>query len=70
MKITYAPAADATNIEFQKGKYYISKEIADGIIIDYTKEGKVISIELLDVSKRMPAKSIADVTVGIPLKAA
>ncbi len=70
MKITYDPDADAMNIEFQKGKYHISKEIAEGIIIDYTKDGKVISIELLDASKRMPAKSIRDVTVGIPVRAA
>lgn len=69
MKITYDPDADAMNIEFQKGKYHISKEIAEGIIIDYTKDGKVISIELLDASKRIPAKSIMDVTIGTPLKA-
>lgn len=70
MKITYDPEVDAMNIVFQKGKYHISKEIAEGIIIDYTKKGKVISIEILDVSKRMPAASIKDVTVGIPIKAA
>jgi uncharacterized protein YuzE len=42
----------------KSGKYDISKEIADGIIVDYTKDGKVISIEILDASKRMPRKSI------------
>jgi len=70
MKITYDPDADAMNIKFQEGKYHISKEIAEGIIIDYTKDGKVISIELLDVSKRMPKKSIEEVAVSIPIKAA
>ncbi len=69
MKITYDPEVDAMNIVFQRGKYHISKEIAEGIIIDYTKEGKVISIEILDASKRMPVKSIKDVTVGMPIKA-
>ncbi|MBU4246161.1 MAG: DUF2283 domain-containing protein [Nanoarchaeota archaeon] len=70
MKITYDPKADAMNIRFQKGKYEISKEIADGIIIDYTKGGKVISIEILDASKRMPKESITDIIVGLPVKAA
>jgi uncharacterized protein YuzE len=70
MKITYDPEVDAMNIVFQKGKHHISKEIAEGIIIDYTKQGKVISIEILDASKRMPAKNLKDVTVGIPIKAA
>ncbi len=69
MKITYDPEADAMNIQFQKGKYEISKEIAEGIIIDYTKEGKVLSIEILDVSKRMPIESIKDITVGLPIEA-
>jgi uncharacterized protein YuzE len=67
MKITYDPEADAMNITFQKGKYNISKEIVDGIIVDYTKGGKVISIEILDVKKRLPIKSIEDITVSIPI---
>ena len=54
MNITYDPEADAMNIVFQEGEYDISKEIAEGIIIDYTKEGKVIAIEILEVKKRMP----------------
>ena len=70
MKITYDPKADAMSIQFQKGKYEISREIAEGIIIDYTKGGKVISIEILDASKRMPKESITDIVVGLPVKAA
>jgi len=70
MKITYDPKADAMNIKFQKGKYEISKEVSDGIIVDLTKAGKVISIEILDVSKRMPKKSFEEITVGLPVKKA
>lgn len=57
MKITYDPEVDAMNIKFQSGKYNISKEIADGIIIDYTKDGRVISIEILDASKKIPIRA-------------
>ena len=67
MKISYDPEADAMNIVFQEGKYDISKEIAEGIIVDYTKEGRVISIEILDVRKRMPIESVEDITVSIPV---
>ena len=67
MKISYDPEADAMNIVFQKGKYEISKEIAEGIIIDYTKDGKVISIEILDVKKRIPKKDIEDIIVTVPI---
>lgn len=69
MKITYDPRADAMNIKFQEGKYDISKEVAEGIIIDYTKSGRVIRIEILDVSKRMPKKSVEDIVVGMPVRA-
>lgn len=69
MKITYDPRADAMNIEFQEGKYDVSKEIAEGMVIDYTKTGKVIRIEILNVSKRMPKESIKDIVVGLPVKA-
>lgn len=69
MRITYDPRADAINIKFQEGKYEISKEVAEGIIIDYTKAGKVIRIEILDVSKRMPKESIKDIVIGMPVKA-
>ncbi len=67
MKIKYDPKADAMNIIFQKGKYDISKEVADGIIIDIGEKGKILSIEILDVSKRMPKESIEDVTVGLAI---
>jgi uncharacterized protein YuzE len=68
VKITYDPRADAMNIKFQEGKYDISQEVADGIIIDYTKTGKVIRIEILDASKRMPRESIRDIVIGLPVQ--
>ena len=67
MKISYDPEADTMNIVFHKGKCEISKEIAEGIIIDYTKDGKVISIEILDVKKRIPKKDIEDIIVTVPI---
>ncbi len=60
MKVTYDKKADAANFVFQSGKYHISKEIGDGVIVDYTKDGKILSIEILDFSKRMPKGSIKD----------
>jgi uncharacterized protein YuzE len=61
MKVTYDKKADAASICFQKGKYHISKEVGEGVIVDYTKSGKIISIEILDVSKRMPSKSLKQI---------
>lgn len=58
MKFSYDKKADAANIKFQKGKYSVSEEIGNGVIVDYTKSGKIISIEILNVSKRIPRHTI------------
>jgi len=64
MEITYDKKADAANIVFQKkGKYDVSKEIGEGVIVDYTKNGRIISIEILDVSKRIPKGSFEKISV-------
>ena len=66
MKIKYDSKADAIYILFQDRKVDISKEIEDGIVLDYSKEGKVIGIELLKVSHRMDLKDLEEITVSLP----
>jgi uncharacterized protein YuzE len=67
MKITYDPKIDAVYIQFQEGEYNVSKEIGDGIVLDYTKDGKVMGIEILEVSQKMPLKNIEEITLSIPV---
>ena len=69
MEIVYDPETDTMDIEFQKGKYEVSKEIAEGVIIDYTKDGQIISIEILNASERMPKESMKGILVKLPPKA-
>lgn len=52
MKINFDPKTDVMRIKFQEGKYDLSKEIEDGIILDMTKDNKIMAIEILDVSIR------------------
>lgn len=68
MRITYDPEVDALNIRFQGGKYDKSKEISEGIILDFSEDGKITSIEILDASKKMPLRSIEDITVRVPVE--
>ncbi len=65
MKITFDPKADAMYIQFQEGEYHISKEMDDGIILDYAEDGKIIGTEILQMSQRIP-KNIEEITVSIP----
>ncbi|MGD1903609.1 MAG: DUF2283 domain-containing protein [Geitlerinemataceae cyanobacterium] len=47
MKPRIAPIAGRDSIE-------TSEETAPGIIIDYTEQGQIVSIEILEVSERLP----------------
>ena len=55
MKIRYDPKVDAIYIELAKGKYDISREISDSVVVDEDKKGKVLGIEILDATKNIPA---------------
>lgn len=63
MEISYDKEADAMYIEFRKGKFAKNKKVDDFTIIDLDKEGNMLGIELLDVSKRIPIESLSEVNV-------
>ena len=53
MKIEYDPKHDIMNIEFISDEPIIDSIEMEGIIIDYTKDKKIVSIEILDAGKRI-----------------
>jgi uncharacterized protein YuzE len=55
MKINYDPKVDAVYIDLAKGRYEVSREISDSIVVDEDKKGKVLGIEILDASKNISA---------------
>ena len=50
-KIHYDPKVDAAYIEIAKGKYEVSREISPSVIVDEDKNGKILGVEILDVSE-------------------
>ncbi len=52
MKIEYDPAHDLLNIEFIADEAIAESVELDGVIIDYSKDRKIIAIEILDAGKR------------------
>jgi len=52
MKIEYDPEADAAYISIARGKVADTREISDGIVIDYDAAGRVLGIEVLSVQRR------------------
>ena len=52
MKIEYAPKADAMHIRLLAGTVAESDEVRPGVVFDLAADGRVLGIEMLDVSKR------------------
>ena len=53
MKVTYDPEVDVLRILLSSAPVEESDEDKAGIILDYDKDGNVVSLEILDASKRM-----------------
>jgi uncharacterized protein YuzE len=70
MKIEYSKEADAIYVYFKEEFVASSKEIEDGVVIDFDREGHLIGIEVLDVSQRFSLSDIVNVNIeNLPLEA-
>jgi len=58
MKLEFDPIADAAYFEISSADVEETKEIEPGIVVDYDKDGHVVGIEVLSVSKRDLSESI------------
>ena len=59
MKLEFDPVADAAYFEISSADVEETKEIEPGIIVDYDKNGHVVGVEVLSVSKRNISDSIS-----------
>ncbi len=53
MKAIYDPETDTLTLILRDMAIAESDEIRDGLIIDYSKDNKVVSIEMLDASENI-----------------
>ena len=65
MKIEYVPGHDIVNIEFLKGVEIDDSVEVDGIIFDYSKDKRLVSIEILDAKKRVGNKPLDKVDFSV-----
>jgi len=54
MRFHYDKQEDALYIRFNESSYEKSKEVQDGVVFDYDKKNKLIGIEILDASQKLP----------------
>ena len=52
MRVRVDHAADAVYLNLTDRAIKDSEEVADGIVVDYDDEGRIVGIEILDASKR------------------
>jgi Protein of unknown function (DUF2283). len=70
MKIEYSKEADAIYVYFKEEFVAKSKEIEDGVVIDFDEKGQLIGIEVLDVSQRFSLSDIVNVNIeNLPIDA-
>jgi uncharacterized protein YuzE len=55
MKTTYDPEADALYVRFADAAVVESEEVADGVVLDFDAEGRIVAFELLDARRHLAA---------------
>ena len=53
MKVIYDRQTDTLSLILAEGPVSQSDEVREGIIIDYDREGRIVSVEVLDASGRV-----------------
>lgn len=70
MKIEYSKEADAIYVYFKETHVAKSKEIEDGVVVDFDADGQLIGIEVLDASQRYSLADIVNVNIeNLPVEA-
>ncbi len=71
MKIEYSHTADALYVYFREVEAARSDDIAEGVVVDFDAQGQIVGIEILDVSSRLSAKDLVNVTIeNLPVEMA
>jgi uncharacterized protein YuzE len=52
MRVRVDHGADAVYLNLTDRPIEASEEVADGIVVDYDAEGRIVGVEILDASKR------------------
>ena len=52
MRVRVDHGADAVYVNLTDRPIKDSEQVADGIIVDYDAEGRIVGVEILDASKR------------------
>ena len=69
MKIEYSKEADALYVSFKEAEVIKSKEVEEGVVVDFDSEGHLIGIEILDARARLGVEGLVNVSIeNLPLE--
>lgn len=68
MKVIYDPEVDVLSVLLSDENVAESDEEKPGLVLDYDSVGNVVSIEILDASKRMTNPMSVEYAVKQPLR--
>jgi uncharacterized protein YuzE len=67
MKVRYDKKADAAFIRFSSNRPIGGVEVKEGVILHVTDKDKIVALEILDASRRVPLKNLFKLEVLRPV---
>jgi uncharacterized protein YuzE len=64
MKMHYYPETDSLYIELNSGISADSREVADGLVVDFDAEGNVVGLDIDHASEKLDLRTLE--TVALP----
>ncbi len=58
MKLNYYPETDSLYIDLSEKTSVESKEISDGVVLDYDADGSLVGIDIDNASKKIQLKEL------------
>lgn len=58
MRLKVDTQSDALYFRLDEAAIVESEEVEPGVILDFNKDGKVVGIEMLNISQRMPLEQL------------
>ena len=68
MKVVYDPEVDVLSVLLSDAPVAESDQDKHGVILDYDGDGNVVSLEILDASKRMANPMSVEYAITPPLR--
>ena len=68
MRLKVDLKSDALYFRISEDKIEASEEVKPGIVVDYTKSGKVVGIEVLGLKRKFSLAELSNIQVDLPTK--